>query len=288
MKDMNNTIGICGLGLIGGSLAKAYKMAGFTVYGYDKDKVTMDLAKLSEAIDDVLEPEKFAQCDCIFIAITPKAAAAWLEENAKHMNPDSLVIDCCGTKRYICERGFALAKEYGFTYAGGHPMAGLQYGGFKNSRYDLYEGSVFALVPETCTDISYLQMIRDMLTPAGFGKVVITTAESHDETIAFTSQMAHVVSNAFIKSKTALKKDTEISGGSYRDFTRVAYLDAKMWTELFLENGDNLSFELKTLIDELEKYKEAIDEKDSQRLFDLLIEGRERKSEVERRCNLKC
>lgn len=280
-------IGIVGLGLIGGSLAKAYKRAGETVFGTDRNHLVEGFAQMAEAVDGSLNADAIKTCDCIFLAIPPVQAAAWLAENAKHMTKDNLVIDCCGTKRYICEKGFALAEQYGFTFAGGHPMAGLQYGGFKNSRYDLFDGAVFALVPKDFSDIRFLEKVKRIILPAGFSKVVMTTSASHDETIAFTSQMAHVVSNAFIKSKTALKDDTVISAGSYKDFTRVAYLDAEMWAELFMENRDNLGNELDTLLSELQKYKTALEEGNKEELTELLAAGRKRKSEVDRKCSLR-
>lgn len=279
-------IGIVGLGLIGGSLAKAYKRAGEIVFGTDKDHVTESFAEMAEAIDGQLNKDTIKNCDCIFLAVPPVQAVKWLKEHAPYMTKENLVIDCCGTKRYICEKGFALAEEYGFTFAGGHPMAGIQYGGFKNSRYDLYDGAVFALIPKDFSDVRFLDHVKKILLPAGFSKIVMTTSEKHDETIAFTSQMPHVVSNAFIKSDTALKKDTMISAGSYRDFTRVAYLDADMWTELFMENRDNLAHELDTLIGELKKYKDALTEKNEAELHRLLSEGRERKSEVDKQWSL--
>ncbi len=278
-------VGIVGLGLIGGSLAKAYKRAGEVVFGFDKDRLITSFAKLAEAIDDELTEERFGECDLIMIAIPPVPAAAWLSEHAPKIPESVTVIDCCGTKRNICEAGFRLAEQYGFTYAGGHPMAGIQFGGFKNSRADLYDGAVFALVPKDHNDLWFLEKAKKLILPAGFSKLVISSAEEHDRMIAFTSQMAHVVSNAFIKSETALQIGTSISAGSYRDFTRVAYLDANMWTELFMENRDNLKHELDVLIAELEKYSKALEEEDTDEMLRLLKEGRERKIEVEKRCN---
>ena len=278
-------IGIVGLGLIGGSPAKAYKKAGATVFGFDKDRLITAFAKLAEAIDDELSEDRFEECDLILVAIPPVPAAAWLSENAPKLPKTALVIDCCGTKRNICEEGFKLAKEYGFTYAGGHPMAGNQFGGFKNSRADLYEGAIFALVPPDHNDIHFMERAKKLILPAGFTKLVITSAEEHDKMIAFTSQMAHVVSNAFIKSDTALEMGVAVSAGSYRDFTRVAYLDAEMWTELFLENRDNLKYELDVLIAELSKYSKALSDCDEQEMLRLLKEGRERKIEVEKKCS---
>ena len=277
-------IGIVGLGLIGGSMAKAYKKAGAAVLGCDRDRLTTEFAKMAEAIDGELDEAHFSKCDLIMLAIPPAGAVAWLEENAPRLPKDALVIDCCGTKRCVCEAGFRLAKEYGFTYAGGHPMAGIQYGGFKHSKAELYQGAIFSLVPEDRNDLFFLDRVKKLILQAGFSKLVISSAEEHDKIIAFTSQMAHVVSNAFIKSDTALTKGTAISAGSYRDFTRVAYLDANMWTELFMENRDNLKHELDVLIEELKKYEKALEDNNADEMRRLLIEGRERKTEVERRC----
>ena len=244
-------VGIVGLGLIGGSLAKAYKKAGATVFGFDQDRLITAFAKLAEAIDDELSEARYEACDLILLAIPPVPAAKWLTENAPKLPASALVIDCCGTKRNICEAGFRLAKEYGFSYAGGHPMAGNQFGGFKNSRADLFEGAIFALVPPDHNDLRFMEKAKKLILPAGFSKLVVTSADAHDKIIAFTSQMAHVVSNAFIKSSTALEMGVAVSAGSYKDFTRVAYLDAEMWTELFLENRDHLKHELDVLIAEL-------------------------------------
>lgn len=277
-------VGIVGLGLIGGSLAKAYKRAQATVFGFDKDRLTTAFAKLAEAIDDELTPERFAECDLILLAIPPVPAAKWISENAGRISGDTVVIDCCGTKRNICRAGFDAARKHGFAYAGGHPMAGIQFGGFKNSRADLFDGAVFALVPADHNDLRFLEKVKKLILPAGFSKLVISSAEEHDRIIAFTSQMAHVVSNAFIKSETARTMGTAISAGSYRDFTRVAYLDAEMWTELFMENRDNLKHELEMLIEELSGYAKALEDNDREEMLRLLNEGRERKIEVEQRC----
>ncbi|MEE0515375.1 MAG: prephenate dehydrogenase [Emergencia sp.] len=278
-------VGIVGLGLIGGSLAKAYKRAQAEVLGFDKDRLTTGFAKLAEAIDDELTEERLSECDLILLAIPPVPAAKWLSENGEKLSKETVVIDCCGTKRNICKAGFALAEKYGFTYAGGHPMAGIQFGGFKNSRADLFDGAVFALVPADYNDLRFMEKAKKLILPAGFSKLVISSAEEHDRVIAFTSQMAHVVSNAFIKSETARTMGTAISAGSYRDFTRVAYLDAEMWTELFMENRDNLKYELEVLIEALSGYAKALEENDSEEMLRLLKEGRERKIEVEQRCS---
>lgn len=279
------TIGIVGLGLIGGSLAKAYQRVGATVYGYDQNTSVTEFAKMAGAIDGQLDEEHFSQCDLILIAIPPLEAEEWLQKNAANFSPGNIVIDCCGTKRCICQVGFQLAEEYGFHYAGGHPMAGLQHGGFKNSTPTLFDGAVFALVPPEPIDFELIEKIKRLILPAGFSKLVYSTADEHDRMIAFTSQMAHVVSNAFIKSPTAKDLGVAISAGSYKDFTRVAMLEPHMWTELFIENKDYLLEEIYGLIHELQKYAAAMENDNADGLNQLLREGRERKLEVDYPCN---
>ena len=198
------------------------------------------------------------------------------------LEPGLAVIDCGGVKRNICEEGFALAKEHGFLFVGGHPMAGSQKGGYKNSRDNLYKGASMIIVPPVTDDIRLLERIKNLVMPAGFGKVTVTTAENHDRMIAFTSQLAHVVSNAYIKSPTA-GQHKGFSAGSYKDLTRVAWLNPAMWTELFLENGENLLQELDQLIGALGQYRSAIAEQDADRLCQLLDEGRIRKKEIDGR-----
>ena len=274
------TVGILGLGLIGGSLARAYKLAGHTVYAKNLEADMLAFAMLAGAVDGELDKKTVPQCDLVLLAIYPDGSAAWLEENAKWVRRDALVIDCCGTKREICRRCFPLAEKYGFTFVGGHPMAGSQFSGFKNSRATLFQGAPMVLVPPVYDDMALLQRVKDALEPCGFGFFSVTTAQAHDRMIAFTSQMPHILSNAFIKSPTALEHKG-FSAGSYRDLTRVAWLNPGMWTELFLENRDNLLFELDQYIGSLTEYREALEAEDAQRLYRLLDDGKRRKEEVD-------
>lgn len=274
------TAGIIGLGLIGGSMARAYKDAGNKVLAHDTDEAILEMAQLAGVCEGALNEKNIAECELIIIALYPEASVEWLRENAANIRKSAMVIDCCGVKRVVCEPCFALAKKYGFTYAGGHPMAGTQYSGFKHSRANLFKGASMIIVPPIYDDMELLERIKTALVPAQFGRITVSTAEEHDETIAFTSQMAHVVSNAYIKSPTA-RAHRGFSAGSYKDLTRVAKLNETMWTELFLENGDNLVSELDFLIDALAKYRDAIKDNDAERLKELLAEGRRRKEEVD-------
>jgi len=277
-----STVGILGLGLIGGSFAKAYHAAGWTVLAADRDAAILSFAQMSGAVDGTLGAENAAQCDLILACICPEAAIAELTGLAPHIGEKPVVIDCCGTKRVVCEALFPVAEQYGFTYLGGHPMAGSHHSGFKYARENLYHNAPMVLVPPSFDDIALLQRVKELLAPAGFGHISVTTAQAHDEMIAFTSQMPHLISNAYIKSPTAAEHKG-FSAGSYKDMTRVAWLNAPMWAELFLENRDCLLRELGWLMESLREYRAALEKNDLQELTRLLEEGKKRKEEVDGR-----
>lgn len=274
------TVGICGLGLIGGSMAKAYKEAGHTVLGYDLNEATLGYCSLASITDGILTTDTIASCDLIFIALYPMASVKYLEEMAKYIPSSTVVIDLCGTKAKICERGFELAGEYGFTFVGGHPMAGTQYSGIKYAKATLFKNAPMVLVPPIYDDIAFIDNIKKLLSPAGFGKFSVTTAAEHDRMIAFTSQLAHVVSNAYVKTPTA-QNHKGFSAGSYKDMTRVAWLNENMWTELFLENKEPLIYELDTIIRSLGEYRDAIASDNADTLRSLLRDGRIAKEKVD-------
>ena len=278
------TVGIAGLGLIGGSLAKAYAKSGAQVYGYDGNRVVQDFAQLEGTLAGELSEETAGGCELILIALYPRVAIAYLEKLAPHIPKETLVLDCCGVKREICEVGFRLAAEYGFTFVGGHPMAGTQYSGYANSKAEMFKGAPMVIVPKERDDILLLDRVKRLITPAGFGSVTVTTAEHHDEMIAYTSQMCHIISNAYVKSPRA-QMHKGYSAGSYRDLTRVAWLNEGMWTELFLENRGYLLEELDRLIGYLGEYREALAEENGDRLRTLLAEGRICKEKVDAEWN---
>ena len=274
------TVGVCGLGLIGGSMAKAYKAAGHTVLGYDKNSAALGYASLAGITDGTLDESTIPTCDLIFIALYPQAAVEYLVKIAPTVAPSTVVMDLCGTKKEICDVGFALAAQYCFTFVGGHPMAGTQYSGIKYSKETLFKNAPMVLVPAVYDDIYFLDKIKHMLAPAMFGKITVTTAEEHDAMIAFTSQLAHVVSNAYVKSPTA-QNHKGYSAGSYKDMTRVAWLNEYMWSELFLENKEPLLFEIDYIIKSLTEYRDAIARDDKETLTTLLRDGRIAKEKVD-------
>ncbi len=271
-------VGIVGLGLMGGSMAKSIKArTSHTVYGIDLDQETMSLARLCGAIDGPLTGENLARCDLVLVALRPQAAIDWVREKGAGIPKGAILVDFCGVKRVVVEALAPLAEEYGFSYIGGHPMAGRERGGFTASTEDLYVGASMILTPDQRTDMKLLETLRDFFFDVGFGKLTFSQPEEHDRIIAFTSQLAHIVSSAYVKSPEAQRR-RGVSAGSFRDMTRVARLDEEMWTELFLDDADFLTKELGILIGHLEEYREALEARDGERLRSLLRDGREKKA----------
>ena len=274
------TVGIVGLGLIGGSFAKAYHAAGWRVLGYDRDESVLAFTQLADAVDEPLTMDNIGTCELVLLCVRPLAAVEYLRQAAPHIGGKPVVIDCCGTKRVVCAAAFTLAEQYRFTYLGGHPMAGTQYSGFGHARANLYHNAPMVIVPPDFDDVLLFDRVKQLLKPAGFARFSFTTAQAHDEMIAFTSQLAHVASNAYIKSPTA-KKHKGFSAGSYKDMTRVAWLAPHMWAELFMENKEFLLKEIDCYIEHLSEYKTAMEHDDEETLIRLLDEGKKRKEEVD-------
>ena len=275
-------VGIVGLGLIGGSFARAYRSLGATVYALDTDRDTMD-ASMIETVEAPLDDASIPSCDLIILAAYPEACIQWLEEHAEILgrisDPDTsrgpIVIDTAGVKEAVCARAFELARVNGFAFVGTHPMAGTQFSGFAHARADLFRGAPMVLVPPETDDarrLTLLDRVHTLLAPVGFGSFSVTSPEEHDRVIAFTSQLAHVVSNAYVKSPTA-RAHHGFSAGSYRDLTRVAHLNPGMWAELMMDDAKNLSQEIASLIEALDAYRLALDAGDRDRLRMLLAEG---------------
>ncbi|MBQ7628213.1 MAG: prephenate dehydrogenase [Clostridiales bacterium] len=279
------TVGIEGLGLIGASFARGFKKRcrEVTVLADNRTRATLDKALDEGTVDGVLDKDSIGSVDLLIVALYPEAAVRYLEEMAPLISADTIVTDVCGLKRYICKEGFRLADEYGFTFIGGHPMAGTQFSGYDNSKADMFVNASMILVPDPSKDgnsvLGKLETIKEMLGKLEFGRFVITTPENHDRMIAMTSQMAHLVSSCYVKSPGAEEAEG-FTGGSFQDLTRVAYLNAGMWTELFMENQDYLLAEIEAVQKELERYRAAIAASDSEELYKLLDEGSKIKERI--------
>ncbi len=274
-------VGVIGLGLIGGSLAKAIKgNTAHKVLGLDKNQSVIYKAKLLEAIDAELKIEDLKTCDIVILAIYPNATVEFIEQNASKFKKDAVVVDCCGVKGSICDRAWAAAQENGFTFIGGHPMEGIEKSGFEHSKKTMFKNASMIFVPDRDIDIETMKKLKDVFDAIGFGRYEIASPEKHDRIIAYTSQLAHVLSSAYVKSPTA-EEHRGFSAGSFRDMTRVAYLNENMWTELFMQNREPLADEIDALTERLKEYSAAIREGDEKTLKELLREGRERKTLVD-------
>ncbi len=271
-------VGIVGLGLIGGSMAKSIKnRTAHTVYGADLNAETMTMARMCGAIDAPLTAENLPECDLVLVAIRPGAAVEWVRRNAEHISKSAILVDLCGVKRTVVEAITPIAAEHGFAYIGGHPMAGRERGGFTAATDDLYVGASMILTPDARTDMQLLETLKAFFLDIGFAGLTFSTPAEHDRIIAFTSQLAHITSSAYVKSPEAQKR-RGFSAGSFQDMTRVARLDEDMWTELFLDDADYLTSELEVLVGHLTEYLDALKARDAQRLRALLKEGRELKA----------
>ena len=271
-------VGIVGLGLIGGSMAKSTKTrTAHTVWGADLDRETMTMARMCGAIDAPLTEENLPQCDLILVAIRPGAAVEWVRRNAERISPRAILVDLCGVKRTVVSAIAPIAEARGFAYIGGHPMAGSERGGFTASSDSLYVGASMILTPDKRTDMQLLETLKSFFLDLGFAGLTFSDPEEHDRIIAFTSQLAHIASSAYVKSPEAQKR-RGFSAGSFQDMTRVARLDEDMWTELFLDDADYLTAELDQLILHLTEYADALKARDGQRLRALLKDGREKKA----------
>lgn len=285
---MNKAIAVIGLGLIGGSAARSLKAAnGFTVYGDDRDAQTLALALSNGALDAALTPALLSACDMVMIALYPRAALDWMRENAAHIRPGALVIDLCGVKREVCAGIAPIAKERGFTFIGGHPMAGVARFGFLNSDQDMFKGASMILTPEEPLEEELLSELRRVFGAMGFGFLKLTNPDEHDRMIAYTSQLAHVLSSAYAQSPAA-ERHIGFSAGSLKDMTRVATLNVPMWAELFIENRDYLAEEVEALSARLDSYAKALrrgDTAEVARLLDLGCRAKRRMEEKEAAIN---
>ena len=270
-------IGIVGLGLIGGSIAKAIKQdTDHEVFGTDLQEPVIFKAQLLEAIDGRLTDDKIGECDYIILSIYPGATVEYVKGNRNEFKKGAVVIDCCGVKSAVCTEIYPIAAEQGFSYVGGHPMAGIEFSGFEHSQKGLFKHASMILTPQTDMSIQEMDRLKKFWVSLGFSHVQLSTPEEHDRIIAFTSQLAHVVSSAYVKSPTSLKHKG-FSAGSYKDLSRVAKLNETMWTELFMLNRENLVSEIDGMIERLQQYRDAISEGREKDLWDLLHDGTERK-----------
>ncbi|MBE6855325.1 MAG: prephenate dehydrogenase/arogenate dehydrogenase family protein [Ruminococcus sp.] len=270
---------VVGLGLIGGSLCKGIsRYTNHTVRGYDTDPAVLDSAVKCGAIASAATTDDFGSFDLVIICLHPHIETAFIKEHISRFQKGAVITDVCGVKGNMVPEITELAAEYGIRFVGAHPMAGKEHYGFAFSDCTIFIGANFIVTPVPQTDKQAVLLVEKLAKELGFGTIVETSPEEHDRIIAYTSQLAHVVSSAYVKSPT-MQQEMGFSAGSFKDMTRIATLNESMWTSLFLENRDCLLFELDELIGQLEIYRKAIADSDSKQLKSLLREGRILKEE---------
>ena len=283
ITEFRLTVAVAGLGLIGGSLCKALKeYTRHRVLGLDLDSDTTQEAMDAGAVDGIIGAEELSQADLVFVCLHPTATIRFLLQNAGNFKSGGIVADVCGVKEEIVKAAEPVLLEHGVRLVGCHPMAGREFSGFSYSLPDLFVGASFIITPTSRTDPNAVAVLEQLARRLGFGQVVKATCRQHDRTIAFTSQLAHIVSSAYIKSSSALEENG-FSAGSFQDLTRVAKLNENMWTDLFLRNKEPLTDEIDQMIRHLQEYRDAIKNGEEQALKELLKDGRERKEESIRR-----
>ena len=274
-------IAVIGLGLIGGSICKAIKKnTNHLVYGFDIDTQVLESAIKSKAIDKILDDVDLPNVDVTFVCLYPLETIDYVKNNLNNFKEDSIVADVCGVKKYIVDEIEELLLSNGINFIPTHPMAGREFSGFEYSDEKIFERASFIIAKTPKSSKDSIEKVKVLAKDMGFASVVITTPEEHDKTIAFTSQLAHVVSNAFVKSPRLLKYKG-FSAGSFQDLTRVAKLNETMWSKLFMLNREDLLVEIDILSEHLNEYKDALISKDEEKLKQLLKEGRELKENSE-------
>lgn len=269
---------VVGLGLIGGSVCKALKKyTSHYVVGCDINHDIEFSALRDVAIDKDFDGD-LSGFDLIVLSLFPDAAEKYLHENIGRLDKSTLITDVCGIKGDFSARLKKIAEENGMRYVGIHPMAGKEFGGYHNSSPDLFHKANFIIAPFEDSSESDIELLRSLASELGAGKIVVTSPENHDKMIAYTSQLAHIVSSAYVKSPE-LGLECGFSGGSFQDMTRIATMNEHMWTDLFMQNRENLIYELDTLIQNLLKYSEALRNADTDEMLRLIAEGRQLKED---------
>ena len=281
---MIETAGVVGLGLIGGSMAKAIrKYTDCTLLGYDTDGAVLSRALDEGVVSAALTPDRLAECELVIIALYPQATVEYVAANRERFRKGGLVMDCGGVKGVVCTPLEEVVRDAGFWFVGGHPMAGIERSGYQSAFPELFQGASLILTPYPGTPRSCLDGIWEFARQLGFSRLQPSTPAEHDHIIAYTSQLAHVVSCAYVGSPSAPNFEG-FSAGSFKDMTRVAKLNEEMWTELFLENREALVREIDTLVEELAAFAYTIRRGDRENLRNMLKRAREIKEAIDKDC----
>ncbi len=271
-------IAIVGLGLIGGSIAK--RLRGFKkgrIIGIDLDNNVLNMALTDGVIDDGYTDPKavLPDVDFMILCLYPKANIEFLRDNINYLKHGVVITDVSGVKAYVMNEILKFLPQYA-DFVGGHPMAGREIGGYTSSLDTLFNGASYLVIPTEKNKSDSVELVEDMARYIGCTNIVRTTSEEHDAVIAYTSQLMHVVAVALCNNPM-IEKSTYFSAGSLRDCTRVALINEKMWSELFLENGEELIKRISEMQDNLEEVKNALKEKDRDGLEEIMKKGKSQK-----------
>ena len=270
---------IAGLGLIGGSFAKAFKRhTNHTIYGYDINPATAQFALSRGAIDIIADESDLKNCGFVVVCLYPKATVDFINRNAANFKKGSVITDACGVKGVIYDGIENSVKGYSLRFVGAHPMAGREQCGFDYSEDELYAGASLIVTPEGADDEA-VTLVCEIALQLGFGECKITDKATHDIMIAYTSQLPHVLACSYINDPLA-PLHFGYSAGSFKDVSRVARINAEMWSELFLDNKEALSQEIAALISNLSDFKDLIDKNDRASLKKALEKSRKIKEQL--------
>lgn len=266
-------IGVIGLGLIGGSLCKAFKAyTDHRVFGGDTDGGVLTAALEYGAIDGILTDEALPRCTLLISALYPADTVAFVSQHLEQLAPGCVILDVCGVKGMVCEGIRKVIAGRALTFIGGHPMAGREFSGFSVSEKDLFRGASMILTPAPDIDKALLSRVSQLILSLGFERVIDTTPEFHDKMIAYTSQLPHAIASSYVKSPSC-RYQLGFTGGSFEDMSRVARMNESMWAELFLDNPEFLLAEIDAFQRNLLDIREAIAARDPTRLRALLAQG---------------
>ncbi|MGN0108276.1 MAG: prephenate dehydrogenase [Hominilimicola sp.] len=271
-------IAIIGLGLIGGSIAR--RLRGFhdcTIAAYNRTAETLLLAKQDGAIDEGFSDpgEAMDNADLIILCLYPQLNVDMVRDNLSHIKSGAVITDVSGVKGFMVEELSKILPD-DVDFIGAHPMAGREVGGYKSSTDTLFNKASFIITPTEKNNPENVALIRELAEYIGCKHVVTTTPDEHDAVIAYTSQLMHVVAVALCDNPM-IERSTFFSAGSLRDCTRVAIINAEMWSELFVENKDALVDRISEMQASLEKIKQAVADSDRGKLEEIMKHATEQK-----------
>lgn len=277
-------IAIIGLGLIGGSMA--YRLCGFNggkVIGYDTNAAICKSAAERGAVADIAQNVGSAidGADLVIIATYPDSVARIVEQNSDKFKKGAVITDICGVKSRISKE-ICSAVPDGVFYVGSHPMAGKEVEGFDNAEPTLFDGCGFIIVPTEKSDDKSIELVSSMARHLGAARIAVNTPEEHDSIIAYTSDLMHISASALCLDFNE-NMNLAYTAGAFRDCTRIAMINPKLWTELFLENAEHIVTEIDRFSASLNKFRDAIANGRADRLFDILSTVRANKTDILKR-----